>query len=378
MATSDFNSPVDIANRALQRCGAARITTFDDDSKNAAAVKFVYDKVRKAELRRNVWRFAVRKCVLRPVDTTTLTVVFADYDATKTYVLGSVVLYEGELYYALDAVPVSTPPPDNPTYWSTYFGQKVATPWTDETTYFAGDIVYYPATTEADVYISLGPDNADDPTEVPAWDATVTYKEGDTVTHSAVVYQSTSYLNLNETPSGVAPWVTVPTTQVTQMMGQKWLKLDATLKNLVFTYPAGTGPSSNEGSRNVYILPAGYLREAPQDPKAGSTSFLGAPSGLAYTDWTFEGNLIVSREVRPILFRFVADIGEVTRMDPMFCEGFACRIAVEIVEELTQSDSKLSNIASIYGRFMNEARTVNGIETGPTEPPEDDWISCRA
>jgi hypothetical protein len=48
-----------------------RITAFTDDSKAASAVSFCYDKLREAELRRNVWVFSIRKAALRPVDTTT-------------------------------------------------------------------------------------------------------------------------------------------------------------------------------------------------------------------------------------------------------------------------------------------------------------------
>jgi len=44
-------------------------------------------------------------------------------------------------------------------------------------------------------------------------------------------------------------------------------------------------------------------RVAPRDPKAGSSSFLGAPSGLEYTDWLYEGNLLISRDVARIMFR---------------------------------------------------------------------------
>ena len=66
-----------------------------------------------------------------------------------------------------------------------------------------------------------------------------------------------------------------------------------------------------------------------------------------------------------------------TEMDPMFCEGLGARIALEIAEDLTQSDAKLQAIGAMYKEFMTEARVVNGIETGATEPPLDDWIACR-
>ncbi len=137
------------------------------------------------------------------------------------------------------------------------------------------------------------------------------------------------------------------------------------LTNFNLTNPVGVGPTIQTQTRNLYRLPANYLREAPQDPKAGSSNFLGAPSGLAYNDWEYEGNFLVSRESRPIVYRFVADISFVPDMDDMFCEGLGCRIAYETCERITQSTEKKGAALQAYTHFMSEARTVNGIETGP-------------
>ena len=129
---------------------------------------------------------------------------------------------------------------------------------------------------------------------------------------------------------------------------------------------------------NVFHLPGNFLKIAPQGPKAGANPYLGAPTGLAYTDWNLEGNLMVSQEIQPIIFRFVADVTKVRNMDDMFCEGLACRIAAEVCEPLTQSSAKLTTIAGVYAKFMGDARTTNAIEIGSEEPPEDDLITCRS
>lgn len=373
----DYSAPVDIGNRALQHCGVSRIVALTDDSKNASEISFCYDKLRRAELRRNVWRFAIRKTILRPVDDTTLKVVFAAYNVAKTYLQGSVVTLAGVPFRAVQPVPLATPPASGSAYWGAYYGPPVVFPWDTANSYAAGELVYTPANASAEVYLSLASDNADDPAAPPAWDTTVTYSTGDTVTYAAAVYQSTRPLNLGVTPAGTAPWIAVPVAQATQMVGRKWLKLDATLTDFLIAYPADTGPRSQSGTRNVFCLPVGFLREAPQNPTAGVNQWLGAPAGLAETDWELESNLLVSSDATPIMFRFVADIDDVTQMDPMFCEGLAARIGLEVCEILTQSGDKMQGIGSVYKTFMNEARTVNGIETGPTQPPEDAFITCR-
>ena len=66
---AEYLTPIDIANRALDHCGIPNIAAFTDNTKAADRTNAVYDKLRTAELRRNVWRFAVRKMALRAVDT---------------------------------------------------------------------------------------------------------------------------------------------------------------------------------------------------------------------------------------------------------------------------------------------------------------------
>ncbi len=225
--------------------------------------------------------------------------------------------------------------------------------------------------------MSLLGNNEDTPTTVPAYSATVSYSKGQTVTYLAVVYQSTVDLNINSTPTGTGDWITVPASQPVQMMGQKWLRLNASGESLRINYPLGSGPVTQQGTRNVFRLPNGFLRKAVTDPKAGSYSGLGAPSGNGYDDWILEGDYLISSDPSPILLRFVANVTAVRGFDTLFCEGLGARIALEIVEELTQSTGKLTNIAQVYKTFMGEARLVNGIETSPEESPLDDYITAR-
>lgn len=421
-----FTTPVDIGNRALQACGSPRITAFTDDDKGASAVAFAYDKARQAELRRNVWRFSIRKAALRAIDDTTMALIPGTYNPAKTYPVGSIVTYLGVVYYSQTAVALATPPDANPLTWVVYFGPLTVQPWqvlTPPTAYYSGELVYVLAGTVATVYMSLTSDNTDDPTVIAAWDATVTYRKGQTVTYLTVIYESAQDLNLNQTPPaiwavgttyamsavvlatdghtyssvaggnvghnpvgdagvhwtdlGVSPWRSIPATEADTYQGRKWLKLDATMSALAFVYPIGAGPRNQSSTRNVFRLPNGYLKEAPQDPKSGSASYLGGPSGTAYDDWEFEGDYLVTRDQQVIVFRFVADIANVLEMDAMFCEGLGARIGLEVCEELTQSREKIETIGAQYKTFMSEARMVNGIENGATEPPTDDYISCR-
>ncbi len=59
-------SDTSISNRALQKLGAARIVSLDDDTKNARACKACYEALRDSELRKHPWRFAIKRQILAP------------------------------------------------------------------------------------------------------------------------------------------------------------------------------------------------------------------------------------------------------------------------------------------------------------------------
>lgn len=319
--TASYQTPVDIGNRALQHVGATRITAFSDNSKNAAAISFVYDKSRETELRRSLWIFATKKAVLRPLDTTTLFPVIPAW-AAGSYTMAALVKDSGSYWIAARATS-STPGVGND--WQMYAGPLSVNLWSTGSVWFTGELVYMTGVPNT-VYFSLISANDQVPTD----------------------------------------------------LGQTgWVALNITTTPFQFLYPVGTGPMTQSGTKNVFRRPANFLRTAPRDPKDGSSSWLGAPTGLTYDDWVEEGDFILTMDGGPIVYRFVANISDVTQFDAMFCEGLALRIAMEIVEELTQSSEKMQTVVALYKELMGEAREVNGIEVGSQEAALDDYITCR-
>lgn len=57
-------SVVEICNRALQKLGAARITSLTQDSVEARACNACYEVLRDAELRAHTWSFAITRATL--------------------------------------------------------------------------------------------------------------------------------------------------------------------------------------------------------------------------------------------------------------------------------------------------------------------------
>ena len=59
-----MSSKVEIGNLALTKLGAARITSFADDSKQARALSAIFDPMRDAELTLHPWSFAILRASL--------------------------------------------------------------------------------------------------------------------------------------------------------------------------------------------------------------------------------------------------------------------------------------------------------------------------
>lgn len=384
---AEFQTPIDVANRALQHCGANMLDSvlgFSEISEQARATSFVYGKVRRAELQRNVWRTATRRAILRAIDTNTMLLSPSMWDVATTYFVGSIVTDAwGNLW--ISRLPGNTgyQPGVIWSAWEPYFGPLTVMLYDSTTSYSAGELVYVAVGDGTyRVYLSLQNGNSDVPGTATAWDGTVTYFQNQVATFSAVTYMSLVDLNLNNQPN------TSPTQWTTTFIGgtgsDKWLQIGGAefpagviLAQLNIIYPINSGPQSQTFTNNVFRLPNGFLKQAPSDPKSGMRWSLGGPHGSWQDDWLFEGNYIVSSDVGPIMIRFVADCADVSTMGDMFCEMLACRIALEVVERLTQSTSKLDAIAKIYEKFATEARRTNAIEIGSEDPPDDDFVLVR-
>lgn len=73
-------SAIDLCNSALQRVGAASITSLSDNSPEARACSVAYDSNRTDELRKHPWNFAIKRAILAPDATAPL----FDYDYAFT------------------------------------------------------------------------------------------------------------------------------------------------------------------------------------------------------------------------------------------------------------------------------------------------------
>lgn len=392
----DYLAPVDIANRACQHLGVSRIFSLfpPDQSKQAVEMAFSYDKVRQAELRRNLWVFATRKVAMRALDTTSQLLTFEAWSSAYTYVDGStgypagyiVRDSAGFLWVSLAGANTSSPGAPTPGFaakWDSYFGNLIANAWNDSvqnsssttnnTSYHLGEISYL--LTDGTIYVSIVEGNQNNPEVVDTWSGTTLYPAGAVVAYNGVNYQGLVGLNFGHEPDTNPGFWT--TTITNPLVSGSWIQLTgASAGANPIVFPLTSGPSRDTTTRNAFRLPQGHMRPAPQAPKAGATSWAGAHTGLPANDDEYDGQYIVAGPDRTeMLYRFIADVQDVSTFDPMFCEGLAGRIAKDLAPQLAAE--MLNQCVAAYNQAMSEARTVDAIEAGPVQEEEDSYITCR-
>lgn len=319
-----YANPYDIANRALLHCGTRLITTFSDNSRQAVYTGAAYDKLRPAELRSRLWKFALRTIPLRAITTSTKVLTFPAYAGGTTYAAGNVVTdngYDGNSYpwISLQGSNTGNTPKSSPTYWEQYCGPVTAETWSSSVTYYIGDVVL----------------------------KTATY------------YISTTDSNLNNDPASGSPWVALTSTTGATIF----------LPRTVTQNKSGT-------SLSAYRLPASFLRMAPQDAKAAGTSYSATSAGMQYTDMEIRGNYILTASSSPLIFRFMADMQAVAEMDPLFCDVLAAQIAMAVDGPLTMGQNRQA-IGAYYTGRMALAGKLNAIEQGNTEEGEEGFQISR-
>lgn len=317
-----YTDKVQIANRALQHLRRPRITAFTNQSREASTIGATYERLREAELEANLWRFSTRRAALRGITTSTQLWTPPAYAAGTTYAVGHIVTSGGEWWQSkLPSNLAHTP--DAGIYWRRYFGPDTLAAWDTDIAYYAGELV----SIAGDYFLSLESGNEDATTE--------------------------------------------PT----------WLEVNGTVANMNILYPLGCGPADDQRTRNIYRLPHGYLRMAPQDPKGDAYPTLGVPSGPQRDDWVVESGYLVTARQPVMLIRFVADTVDPIEWDALFCEMLAAAHAKELAPDLVADEKLLPVLLSRaereYKNWRRKAVAANAIEVGPVSRYVDDLITVR-
>ncbi len=95
------------------------------------------------------------------------------------------------------------------------------------------------------------------------------------------------------------------------------------------------------------------------------------------TEWRVEGRKILTNEAAPLKIRYIARIEDTGEWDAAFVEAFACRLAAELAERLTQSNTRRQLAWDEYKLAVGMAVRADAIEAAPEPLPDSEWVLSR-
>ena len=93
--------------------------------------------------------------------------------------------------------------------------------------------------------------------------------------------------------------------------------------------------------------------------------------------WVVEGKKLLSDEGSPLSIRYVKREEDPNQWDSLLVSAVSARLALELCEELTQSNTKRERAAREYEAIMSSARRADGQEQSPMPFEEDAWVNAR-
>lgn len=116
------------------------------------------------------------------------------------------------------------------------------------------------------------------------------------------------------------------------------------------------------GLGKQYPLPNDFLRILPDNE---------------VRDWQIEGRSILTDDGEPLQLVYIKRVTDPNDFDELFITLLVARIAVDIAEKITQSNTKKADAKDAYAEAKAEARKVNSFENVAREAPTDSWINAR-
>jgi hypothetical protein len=105
------------------------------------------------------------------------------------------------------------------------------------------------------------------------------------------------------------------------------------------------------------------------------------PPNRRELDWTVENHegapAILTNDGDSLEVRYISRITDPTLFDPLFVKAFSFALAEQLVEALTQSNTKKASIKEDYREAISDARRMDAFEQIAAQPPSDSWNDAR-
>lgn len=124
-----------------------------------------------------------------------------------------------------------------------------------------------------------------------------------------------------------------------------------------------------------YQLPADFVRLLPARNTPSNVVVLGGID--PNIDWQIEGRKILTDDGSPLQIVYLKKVTDPNDFDALYTDLLVARIAMDLAEKITQSNTKKTDAKQTYKRTKDEAKRVNAFERPPQEAPTDTWVTAR-
>lgn len=121
------------------------------------------------------------------------------------------------------------------------------------------------------------------------------------------------------------------------------------------------------GRANSFPLPPNFIKLLKPDPEYNFNTL----------DWEIESGMIFTNFEAPLRVRCLLDVLNVGLWSPLFFETLACKMAFEMCEEITQSNTKKAALKTDYEDSVKEARRSNAFQDVAGQLPDDTYLTAR-
>jgi hypothetical protein len=93
--------------------------------------------------------------------------------------------------------------------------------------------------------------------------------------------------------------------------------------------------------------------------------------------YVIENNTIITDFPFPLKVRYIQDVTDTGRFDPLFDVAFATQLAMTVCEDVLNSDSKVGTCQQLYTKAIADAMRANAFEKAPEGQADDSWMLVR-
>lgn len=94
-------------------------------------------------------------------------------------------------------------------------------------------------------------------------------------------------------------------------------------------------------------------------------------------DWSVEQRYLALYDTGTANIRYIQKITDANQFDPLFRDALAARLAMELVEPLSASNSKRDRAAEALKEALVAAYLSDAVEGTPEDLDDGDWLNAR-